>query len=189
MAATTSDPPVRRLPRRAVIAGWLYALFAVAVVLLGWLGEEPALREAHPGRWLLAALALGSLYALPAVLVLLARRDRPVLLLGAGAVGVALVPTSFSITPLLLLPALMLFSVAPSSRRGPLVAFCLAVLAFGSFWVCVRASDEVCWTTATGGGCGELPPVSSSLLSLGITVAALGGAAATPPDPRARRVA
>jgi hypothetical protein len=186
MAATTSDLRADRLPRRAIVAGWLYATFAVAVFALRWFGEQAGVREAHPARVYLAAVALAALYLLPAALVFLARWHRPALLLAAGVVGVVLVPTTFSISPLLLIPAFLLFRVAPTTRGGLLVAFCLAALAFGSFAAWIQSSDEVCWREPTGGVCSELPTTSSSLLSLGITLAALGGAT-TATEPVLRR--
>jgi hypothetical protein len=151
-------------------------VFAVAVLCLRWFGEQAGVREAARGQTAVAAIALAALYAMPALLVLFARHGRPGLLIAAGAVGVVLVPTTFSISPLLLIPSLLLFSVAPSTRRGPLLVVALVVLTIASFGAWIRTSEDVCYSGSAGSGCSELPPVSSSLLSLSITVAAIGGA-------------
>ena len=186
MPATTSEPAVRRLPRRAVVAAWLYVAFAVVVLGLRWFGEQRGVRDAAKGQVALAAIALAALYAMPAILVLLARRGRPGLLLAAGAVGIALVPTTFSISPLLLVPSLLLFSAARTTQWSWVLVICLASLSLLSFAAWIHTSEEICYRGVAGGGCSEVPAKSSSLFSLGITIAAIGGAA-TAKEPIKRR--
>src|SRR5262245_65531823 len=84
--------PTQRLGWQAATAAWLFGLFAVAAFALVGRGATEV-RDARPLAGWLGTAALAALYAVPAVLIVLSRDQRPGLLVVAGVVGIAPIPT------------------------------------------------------------------------------------------------
>jgi hypothetical protein len=143
---------VRATPTPLTAPGLAGAILFVAfgtVVLVLRLADQAPVRA----RELVGAIAMGCLYAAPGVLALLACTGRPQLLLAGAVLGFALVPTSFSITPLLLVPSVLLLAArrrkAPARRLTPRdVAVVMSAVAFAvpAFFVLFASEDPLCWT-------------------------------------------
>ncbi|HEX2064572.1 MAG TPA: hypothetical protein VHE80_09150 [Acidimicrobiales bacterium] len=151
---------VRATPSPLTAPGWAGVILFVGfgtVVLVLRLADQAPVRQ----RELVGAVAMGCLYAAPGLLALLARAGRPLLLLSGAVLGFALVPTSFSITPLLVLPSALLLvarrRTAPDRGRTPRgVAVVVSTVAFAvpAFVVLFASDDPLCWTyseDASGG--------------------------------------
>lgn len=126
-------------------AGLFFAFCALVLVLR--LRPSPELRV-RPVAETLGGVALASIYAVPALLIVMAHKRRPVLLTSASAIGMLLIATSMSITPLLIVPAVLLFSTAPPRRDHPLAP---AGVVIGVTVACTAAAFVVLlsWSTAT----------------------------------------
>ena len=180
--------PVGRLEQVAAGLFLAFALLVLAVTVADDAGRPL-------GGRLLAGVTLAALYAAPAVLALLARRDRPALLLAAGLLGLALVPTSMSVTPLLVGPSVLLL-VAHGRSPARLPVLPTVALTVGLGWAAFLAGfltdDPVCWNTATGGGCASdsTSPLEAGT-RLALTAALIGVAyrAAGPTPTRSSPVA
>lgn len=143
---------VAATPARLTAPGWVGAIFFVAfgaVVVVLRLTDQPPVRE----REVVGAIAMGCLYAAPGVLALMARARRPQLLLAGAVLGFTLVPTSFSITPLLVVPSALLLVArryTEPTRRGGLrdVVVVVSVVAFAvpALVALFAREDPVCWT-------------------------------------------
>ena len=133
--------------------GWAGALLFVSFgVLVFGLRALDADRPQRPAEWLGGA-AMAVFYALPGVLAVLSRWRGPGLLAAGAALGFLSIPTSMSITPLLLVPSTLL-AVAYVQRRWParprvptavlvLVTLVLGAAAFLSLLV---HPDPYCWS-------------------------------------------
>jgi len=120
------------------------------------------------------AAAFGCLYALPGMLAL-ASGGRGSLLVASGLVGLCLIPTSFSITPLLIVPSILVLVGAGRSPdlapiRTLIVTAIVVGAGVGAFVLLLTGSQTFCWSTGAGGtmtgvagqGTGTLPPGEES---------------------------
>lgn len=130
-------------------AGSFLAFAAVVLVLLvaAQRGEPPSAGT------VLHAVALASLYAVPGVLSFLGLRSRPGLLAAAAVMGYALLPTSFSVTPLLVIPSTLVLAAFQRRRPGfrpriPTMVAALAAVtvAAACFGLLVLDPGTRCWT-------------------------------------------
>ncbi|CAN5433563.1 hypothetical protein BH18ACT1_BH18ACT1_10490 [soil metagenome] len=139
-----------------LLAATLGVAFAVGTAVVMWAGEPAPERS-------LEHLSLPLVWATPAGLAVLSLRDRCALLVPAGVLGVVLAFTSFSVTPLLLIPSGLCFYARTRSHARPatvarlgFVVLVPLVLAGGAFWV-LLASDS---TTANVSGQASLSSVA-----------------------------
>ena len=140
------------VPRSTLVAAAMFIGFSFIVLAVG-VGDDDYLPV---GRRVLGSLSLAALYAAPGVLGLLATRGRPALLAAGGVLGLVLIPTSMSITPLLVVPSVMMVvawgPVAPSPVASPrlptvvTVAFTAALGAIAFLIGIAGGDDAVCWS-------------------------------------------
>jgi hypothetical protein len=180
-----------------VVAGALVLALGVALGVIRFVGGSPAERGVEGA---LAACALGAVIAAPGALALLARFDRPALLVPAGVLLMPLSGVSMAGATLpLLIPAVMLL-VAYGRRRphsdalpAPLVALLSAVvimLVIAALVSLFIHEDPRSWVTpAESGATSDVVTIGESLVSLLLVGAALvvGWRSAAPVDDRARR--
>ena len=118
--APAEDAPGPVRPDHLAIAVALLSISAgLGIAALRFFGGSPPEQRLYDA---LGALALGAIVAAPGVLALLARHERPALLLPAAVVLVPLSFLSFALVTLpLLIPAVMLFlDYARRSRAHPI---------------------------------------------------------------------
>jgi hypothetical protein len=147
----------------AVVAaiGGIVVAAGVAVGLLRYIDPDGgmAAERAMEGPW--GGIALGAVVAAPGVLVLLARHDRPALLLPAGVI---LVPLSFLSFAGVLLPLLVVAGVLfvaygrrsagcrPPAWRTALTTIAVVALLLAAAISLFVHEDPRSYTTPTGGG-------------------------------------
>lgn len=169
-----------RLGLPALIGGVLFVAFGALgcfLVAHGAAGEPLTASRS------LAAVAFGCLYAAPGVLVFASGGRQPLMLAGA-VLGFLLIPTSFSITPALIVPSVLVVvgstRVLPGGAARTLAIIAVVVaLGAGAFTILLVGTQTHCWTTtvngqAVGGGCedGAVPP-SHSAAAMGLTAGAV----------------
>jgi hypothetical protein len=149
--------PGRTVPRTALVGIVLSFALAGAVGILRTVNAEPAERGAE----VVGNVAFAIVFAAPALLALLGLRDRPSLLIAAGALdlGLAFLTLISFIGLVFVPPAVMFFIAAGRMRRGAtgvtrsiaavIVAVALGAVAFFSLFA---REDPVCWARnpATG---------------------------------------
>lgn len=176
----------------AIVVAVLLVLAGVGIAALRFFGGSPPEHRLYD---LLGALALGAIVAAPGVLALLARHDRPALLLPAAVVLVPLSFLSFALVTLpLLIPAVMLFVDYARRKRvhpiGWLRATAVTVLVLAMLLAALLAlfvhQDPREYTTATAGyGTSDVITAAEALLSLALVGGALGvGWTLAAPRPR-----
>jgi hypothetical protein len=183
MAIRSDD---RRVPRgeldgTVVVAGLLVLALGAAIAVIRFVGGSPAERGLEGA---LGACALGAVIAAPGALALLARIDRPALLIPAGVLLLPLSGVSMAGATLpLLIPAVMLL-VAYGRRRPPeavqppllvalssAVVIMLVVAALVSLFI---HEDPRTWSTPTSSGAtSDVITSGEALVSLLLTGAAL----------------
>ncbi len=166
--------------RLGTVVAALLVLAGLGIAALRFVGGSP---PEHRPYDLLGALALGAVVAAPGVLALLARHDRPALLLPAAVVLVPLSFLSFALVTLpLLIPAVMLFvDYSRRSRHHPVgwlqpTATTLVVLALlvAAVLALLVHQDPREYRTATAGyGTSDIITAAEALISLGLTATAL----------------
>ena len=187
--STTTDPsltpakdepgPVR--PDRLAIAVALLLITAGSgIAALRFLGGSPPEQRLYDA---LGALALGAIVAAPGVLALLARHDRPALLLPAAVVLIPLSFLSFALVTLpLLIPAVMLFlDYARRSRKHPIgwkrataVTVLVLALLVAALLALVVLQDPREYTTATARyGTSDVITAAEALVSLALVAVSL----------------
>lgn len=176
----------------ALVGAVLFLAFAALAFLavLAPQGDEPldVARVVH-------AVAFASLYLTPAALAGLALSGRPTLLKASGVMGLMLIPTSFSVTPLLVVPSVLVLVVSarlphPKPRLPVAVpALVSVVVAAACFALLILGPGTHCWAGPGGNGCvQDVFPVARSLAAVVLLGAFLAGAAwAGTPRPQARR--
>ena len=183
MQHTAADPyvaPTAEPDRLAVVVAVLLVLAGLGIASLRFFGGSPPEQHLYD---LLGALALGAIVAAPGVLALLARYDRPALLLPAGVVLIPLSFLSFALVTLpLLIPAVMLFvDYARRSRTHPVgwkrataVTVLVLALLVGALLALVVHQDPREYTTATASyGTSDVITAAEALVSLALVGAAL----------------
>jgi hypothetical protein len=181
MQTAVMDPTGTLRPARlAVTVATLLIVAGLGIAALRFFGGSP---PEH--RWydLIGAVALGAIVAAPGVLALLARHDRPALLLPAAVVLVPLSFLSFALVTLpLLIPAVLLFvDYARRSQTRPiggLRATALTILVLGLLVAALLAllvhQDPREYTTATAGyGTSDVITAAEALLSLALVGSSL----------------
>ncbi len=155
MTARAPIAPKPALPWYGSVAVAMFLALGVLMVVARLVGEPPPVRRREP----VGAAALGLLYAAPGLAALLSRFRCRTLLAAGAALGLALVPTSFSITPLLVVPSVLLLAARRRTERSPgqAVRSALAVmgalaLAGASLVVMFVEDDPMCWSYAEGPG-------------------------------------
>jgi len=149
--------PGRTVPRIALVAIVLSFALAVAVGVLRTVNAEPVERAVEVA----GNLAFAMVFAAPALLALLGLRDRPSLLVAAGALDLGLASvTLISFIGLVFVPPGVMFFVAAGGMRGAgagpmrsIAAVIVAVmLGAGAFFALFAREDPVCWARnpATG---------------------------------------
>jgi hypothetical protein len=161
------DAQIPELSWLSLAGGVLFLGFSAVALLLLLVPRDslgPTTADGVAG-----AIALGGLYATPGILALLSARRRA-LLAAAGAMGLILLPTSMSITPLLFVPSvLVLFAYGRARPRHPprlpvgLLVVASLVVAATSFAAITLGPRMRCWSRAGGSGCSNdvIPPVRS----------------------------
>lgn len=157
--AVTPGPTVPRIavPRIALVAIVLSFALAVAVGILRTVNAEPVERAAEVA----GNVAFAIVFAAPALLALLGLRDRPSLLVAAGALDLGLAFVSLiSFIGLVFVPPGVMFFVAAGRMRGAgagptrsIAAVIVAVmLGAVAFFALFAREDPVCWARnpATG---------------------------------------
>jgi hypothetical protein len=129
------------------VAVALNLALAGAAALLLVTGDEGEPRDATS---LLGDLAVLALWALPAV-VALAGRQRHLFLLAAGVLALLVVPTTFSLSLLMLVPAVLYVAAAATSGDRPRLAGAVTALAV----VVLGAAAGVTVFALTEGRCWE----------------------------------
>ncbi|MGH2716980.1 MAG: hypothetical protein ACRDJU_00145 [Actinomycetota bacterium] len=148
----------------SVIGAALFIAFGALVVLLRLRGDptEPLMA----GR-VVAAIAFGCLYAAPGALALASGGRRPILV-AAASLGFGLIPTSFSITPLLLFPSVLVLigwaftaSPGPEPIRTLIVSALVVAAGAGAIGLLLTSNRTICWETSPTGrttiGVGPVP--------------------------------
>jgi hypothetical protein len=192
MSQSAKDPRRGRVGSDAVVAGigWFIIAGGVAIGVVRY-GGVGAAERAMEGPW--GGLALGAVVAAPGVLVLLALRDRPVLLLPAAIVLVPLSFLSFAgiLLPLLVVAGLLVAAYARRSASHPLEASRtgLVALAVVGFLIAAPISlfvhlDPRQYTTPTesGGTSDVITPLETLICFAFIAAAIVTGWLATAPD-------
>jgi hypothetical protein len=181
----------------AVVAviGWFILFAGVGVGALRYLDPDgsSAAERAMEGPW--GGLALGAVVAAPGVLVLLARRDRPVLLLPAAII---LFPVSFLsfagiLLPLLIPAGLLVAAHARRSASHPLETWRTGLVALAVVALLIAAAislfvheDPRNYTTPTesGGTSDVITPLETLICFAFVTTAiAIGWLATAPKRP------
>ncbi len=131
----------------------------------------------------MAGAALGAVVAVPGILVLMARVDRPLLLLPAATLLFPLSFLSFAgvLLPLLIAAALLFVSFGRRSTgrttqggRAALTAVVVIVLLMAAVVTLFVHEDPRSYTTATGGGStSDVVTMAESLISLALSSAAI----------------
>ena len=180
MGTRTGDRRVRReLDGTVVVAGVLVLALGAAIAVIRFVGGSPAERGLEGA---LGACALGAVIAAPGALALLARIDRPGLLIPAGVLLLPLSGVSIVTLPLLI-PAVMLL-VAYGRRRPPeavqppllvalssAVVIMLVVAALVSLFI---HEDPRTWSAPTSSGAtSDVITIGEALVSLLLTGTAL----------------
>lgn len=179
-----------RRNRLVLITGWVVVAAGVAAVVLRTVNGAPG-AETDP-RALFASVALGGAIAAPGVMALLARYDRPVLMLPAAVILVPAAFLSFAGVLLpLLVPAFLLFRTYARHRRSEgwldaIVAVALLALWFTAIVVLLGDTGTVEYRSGTSTHTTELSTYLASVGSLVLWAAGLGLAWwATAPRPSA----
>ncbi len=142
--------PGRTVPRVALVAIVLSFALAGAVGILRTVNAEPVERAAEVA----GNAAFAIVFAAPALLALLGLRDRPSLLIAAGALDLALAfVTLISFIGLVFVPPAVMFFVAAGRMRGAaagvtrsIAAVIVAVLVGAvAFFALFAREDPICW--------------------------------------------
>ncbi len=193
-----SSRPNLRDDRTVLVVGWVVVAAGMAGVALRTVNGAPGAR-ADP-RALLATLAVGAVIAAPGVMALLARHDRPVLVLPAAVILVPAAFLSFAGVLLpLLIPAYLLFRTYARHRRqerllDAIVAVALLALWFTSIVMLFSDTSMVEYRSTNATHSTELPTYVASTgslvaLSAGLALAwwATAPRAGSTPEARARQ--
>lgn len=148
----------RRRPAALLVGVWIHLLLAVGFAAIRFANTPPPLRAVEwPGN-----LAMALVYALPALLALLALAGRAAALLAAAVLSVPLAFTALSGVSLLLLVPAALYAVAYLRwKRRPALALAtvglvaavalLGVAAFAALLAEPGSDDTLfCWSATTG---------------------------------------
>lgn len=163
----------------------------VGLAFLRYFGTEPAWRGIEGA---MAGAALGAVVAVPGILALLARVDRPWLLMPAATLLFPLSILSIVLLPLLIVAALLLVSFGRRSTgrttqggRAALMTLTVIVLLTAAAVTLFVHEDPRSYTTATGGGStSDVITMAESLISLSLSSAAIAaGWLLAPLDPLA----
>ena len=171
--------PRGELDGTVVVAGAVVLVMGAAIAVIRFVGGSPAERGLEGA---LGACALGAVIAAPGALALLARIDRPALLIPAGVLLLPLSGVSIATLPLLI-PAVMLL-VAYVRRRPPeavqpplLVALSSAVVIMVVVAALVSLfihEDPRTWSAPTSSGeTSDVITIGEALVSLLLTGTAL----------------
>lgn len=171
--------PRGELDGTVVVAGAVVLVMGAAIAVIRFVGGSPAERGLEGA---LGACALGAVIAAPGALALLARIDRPALLIPAGVLLLPLSGVSIATLPLLI-PAVMLL-VAYVRRRPPeavqpplLVALSSAVVIMIVVAALVSLfihEDPRTWSAPTSSGeTSDVITIGEALVSLLLTGTAL----------------
>jgi hypothetical protein len=148
---------LRPAPRIAVVGIVLSFALAFAVGILRTVNAQPVERAAEVA----GNVAFAVVFAAPALLALLGLRDRPSLLVAAGALDLALAfMTLISLIGLLFVAPGVMFFLAAGQMRGArgrpsrsIATVLVAVLlGAGAFFVLFAREDPVCWARNPGTG-------------------------------------
>ena len=195
MIEAVKHPPLGRVGSDAAVAGigWLVVAGGVAIGVLRYVGLDGAsgAERAMEGPW--GGLALGAVVAAPGVLVLLALRDRPVLLLPAAIILFPLSFLSFAgiLLPLLIAAGMLVAAYARRSASHPLGASRTGLVALSvvAFLIAAAISlfvhlDPRDYTTPTesGGTSDVITPLETLICLAFITAAIATGWLATAPN-------
>lgn len=185
MAAQTPDRSLGRVGSDAVVAGigWFVVAGGVAIGVLRYVDPDgaSAAERAMEGPW--GGLALGAVVAAPGVVVLLALRDRPVLLLPAAIILFPLSFLSFAgiLLPLLVPAGLLVAAYARRSAshllgpwRTALVALSVVALLIVAAISLFVHEDPRNYTTRTdSGGTGDVITPFETLICLAFVTSAI----------------
>jgi hypothetical protein len=177
-------------PRAATVIGVVVVAAGIGVGVLRYVGTDP---PETPLERLLGAVALGAVVAAPGILALLARTDRPALLLpAAGVLGLCSF-LSFVLLPLLVASGLLfvVFVVRIAERPPPVlrtlaaVAWVSIVLLAAVVALFVHADPRTRTVGTSTYGTSDVLTAIESLISLGRGATAItGGWLLASPTPR-----